>query len=251
MAKLTKDELKALREARINAMDAALRDFDLDTNDKRSAYADSCDASCSVLLVASVDEEGFHMTSANAVRYQPQDTGEGTLFLSGRKDIYLRKDFLEAQGYSEEDGWPVALNVSMAFPALVEAEAEKPNRKSARDAKTQRKEAKPSKTLKHEDVDEAAAKAGIEYRTRVELGENEQLVDAGKGKAKKVISEARNAIKQGVTKPKKPWLITSAKARTVIRDESAELVELGVPEDEAKHIVTAILRKEGYIRDKK
>lgn len=243
MAKLNKDELAAMREARTNAMNKALKDFDLHTDKKRAAYAATCDAETSVLLVASVDEEGFHMTSANAVRYQPQDTGAGTLFLSGKKDIYLAKGFLEAQGYSEEEGWPVALNVTMAFPALVEVEAEpeKPKRKSAKD--TQGSKKRQTKPLSNADVNKQAREAGYAE----ELGAD---VAAEKDAAKDIIRTATTNITQCITKPKKPWLITSAKARTVIRDEAAELIEMGVPEDKARDIVEAVLLKKKYIRKK-
>ena len=153
---MTKDELKALREARATAMNESLTMLGLETETKRAQYAKACDVSSSALLVASVDENGFILTSTNAVRYKAQDTGEGTLFLDGGKDIYLRKDFLEAQGYNAEDGWPVALRVTMSFPTLLAEEppVEKKPRKAG-------KRTRKAQELTHADVDNMAVKAGL------------------------------------------------------------------------------------------
>ena len=235
--KMTKDELKALREARANAMNESLAMLGLETETKRAQYAETCDVSASALLVASVDENGFILTSTNAVRYKAQDTGEGTLFLDGGKDIYLRKDFLEAQGYNAEDGWPVALRVTMSFPTLLadEQPAEKKPRKAGR-------RTRKAQELTHTDVDNMAVKAGLADEAGVEQNAGKR----GNKAVKRIVKLAGDKI-TAMDTPKKPWKSNSAKARGLIKAQVAELTDMGVPEDDARKIVVGILVKKGYI----
>ena len=234
--KLNRDELKAMRDARNEQMAQALIDMDLDTAAKRLEYVKTCDYGGSVLLVASVDEDGYHMTSTNAVRYRPQDMGHGDMFLANGKDIYLRKDFLEAQGYREEDGWPVALEITMSFPTLITQETpqEAPKRKAGRS----------TKALTHADVNAAAVNAGLAAEAGLETPVKPKR--KANPKAKSVIKNAAANIAK-TDKPKKAWKITSAKARGLIKAQTTELTEIGVPEDDARGIVKGILLKKGYI----
>lgn len=233
--KMTRDELKAMREARETAMQDNLRELGLETEAKRAQYAATCDADASALLVASVDEEGYHMTSMNAVRYKAQDTGEGTIFLDNGKDVYLRKDFLMAQGYSEDTGWPVALRVTMSFPALMAAEPEQPAKKASRSTRK-------TQELTHTDVDNMAVKAGLAD----EAGVEQNAAKRGNKTVKRIVAQAGKRI-TNIEPPKKPWKSNSAKARGLVKQQVAELLELGVPETDARNIVVGILVKKGYI----
>ncbi len=235
--KLNKDELKALREARANAMNENLIALGLETEAKRVEYAETCNSSSSVLLVANVDENGFVLASVNAVRYKAQDTGDGKLFLDDKNDIYLRKDFLEAQGYNAEDGWPVALRVTMSFPTMLAEEqpVEKKPRKAGR-------RTRKAQELTHADVDNMAVKAGLADEAGVEQDASKRGAKA----IKRIVKLTGDKI-TAMDTPAKPWKSNSAKARGLIKAQVAELTDMGVPDEDARKIVTGILVKKGYI----
>lgn len=229
--KLSKDELAALKNARNAKCMELMKAQGLNTKAGVEQYRTECTVGAGVMLIASLDENGIHMTSANAVRYRPIDVGEGTLFLN-KADVYLRKDFLEAQGYEEEGGWPVAFWTSFMFPGLVDEEAPEIN-EELDDGDTYGQVDDPG-TLT------VSGKSG--NITKPEQRGTEQPEQAEQAE------QCKASCLDHIRKPKKPWKAHSTKALGVIRDLAAEyMADSDIAEEDARELARTHLVAKGYM----
>lgn len=171
MRKLTSTAAKQLKQLRQEQINTLARTAGLDTREGIEEYFTHT-ATNQTLLVASLDEEGYHLTTDYAVRYQAWQTKA----LMGDNDIYLSKQFLSQYGYSDHQGWPVALMVDITVPVLAQ-EKPKPD-KTAKTGKVNKtpeqsvldKHPKPKKPWK-----ETSAKARTVLRDLANELENDDI----------------------------------------------------------------------------